>query len=184
MFRCFKSHHVDKQLEQNQHPSNVFSTCLAWLYSWRQSFSSPCCEDTHSRHLKKMLLHLPATRRKGVNHGCNSLRQEAGTGTSSRIIHSRIPTKWPTHSALYREEQDWVDTGWQARGNLSWWHKKSQHSHVPALGNTVRESFTRANVCSIGVLAIRKCLEQDHLFTCSGTFSQHAACCQIFKTQF
>lgn len=77
-----------------------------------QSFSSPCCEDTFpdlGRHLKKMLLPSLATRRKGTNRGCNSLRQEAGTGGSSRSFHSRSPTKqFSPYSDFYREKQHWV----------------------------------------------------------------------------
>lgn len=84
----------------------AFLQCLTWLAlpMVTQSFSSPCCKDTHSRPGQAPREGALA-RRKGAKHGCNSLRQEAGTVRSSWTPES--PQR-SAHSALYTKEHHWV----------------------------------------------------------------------------
>lgn len=135
---------MDEHLEQNQHPCNLFHACLTWLFSWWPRAFPLLVVRTLSRAgqaPQEDLLHLSSTRRKQANRSCYSVRQEAGTGRSSRSIRCRTPTKecsqWPPYRALYRS----TTLGGKPQSTFPGDTRKSQHSHVPALGDMFRSNL-------------------------------------------
>lgn len=99
------------------------------------------------RHLEKMLLHLSATKRKGANHGCSSLRQEAGPGRSCRSNPHRGVLTVPT---LQCPLERGTTLGGKPEATSPGDTRKSQHLPAPALGDVARESLPRAQP-SMGV---------------------------------
>lgn len=165
MFRCFNSHLT---WMNSWCRTGTPAMCSAHLLMVTQSFSSPCCEDTLSRAGQAPqadLLHLWATRTKGANPGCNSVRQEAGTGRSSCSVHCRSPQR-SAHSDHLTQVQHWVAN----LRNLPWWHKKEPTLPCPHSGGRVQGVIYESqafHACPTGVLPIRMCLEQDHPCMCT-----------------
>lgn len=152
-----------------------------------QSFSSPCCEDTHSTPGQAPREDAFALVSYKEKRGQSWLQFSQARGRTWQKLPEQSP-QGSAHSAHltvpFRERNN---TGWQTWGNLSWWHKKEPTFTCPCSGGCCQGVTAKSPAfhgCPTGVLPTRMCLEQDHLqqdhhCTCSGTFAQHAACCQL-----
>lgn len=166
---------------QNRHPCNVLSTCLTWLFSWWPRAFPLLAVRTHSPELGRLLKQTFCTCELQGEKGpilaaiLSGKRQELGEAPA-------VSTADPHRGVLTVTTLHKYNIGWQTWGNLPWWHKKEPTVSCPHSGGHVQGVIYESqafHACPTGVLPIRMCLEQDHPCMCSGTSSQHTACCQL-----